>query len=136
MSRVFSAGMKAEEEQAQAQGTLPPGETYYLERRVHLATERRRLLGELIEWYRDVYAAARVRILAPFETNDPQRKREVAEWRAKEEARLSEEAPDAVKVALAKNELRRMERDDPEALVRVLRAGRAAEAGDTDDEAS
>ncbi len=47
VSRVFSAGMKAEEEQAQAQGTLPPGETYYLERRVHLATERRRLLGEL-----------------------------------------------------------------------------------------
>ena len=112
--------------------TAADGKSYFLERRVHLPTERRRLLGRILEWYGSVHQTSTVRILAPIETEDPARNREVEDWIAREEARLTEHAPDAVKVALAKIQVRRMEREDPAALVRLLRAGRAAKRGNAE----
>ena len=63
--------------------------------------------------------------LAPHDSDDPEVKRDVAEWIAREEERLTATAPTDVRNSLAKSELRRMEREEPEALERVLRAGRA-----------
>ena len=103
------------------------GKYYYLERRVHVPTERRRLLGEIVEWYRDLRAASTVKILVPREGEDPATERAVDEWVSHEESRLTERAPAVVQVALAKIALRRLERQDPEALVRILRAGRATD---------
>ena len=74
----------------------------------------------------------------PFESwrragvRTPIRYEEVDEWCAREEARLTEVAPDAIKVALARNGLRRMEREDPDALVRLWRAGREVDKDGTD----
>ena len=106
------------------------GKSYYLERRVHLPSERRRLLGEIVEWYRDLRAASTVRLVVPREGEDAVTKRAVDEWVAHEEARLTDRAPKVVQVALAKSTVRRLEREDPEALVRMLRARRATDQGE------
>ena len=70
--------------------------------------------------------APTVKILVPDDTDDPDVRKKVAAWVAREEERLTATAPATVRIGLAKRELRRMEREEPEALERVLRAGRAA----------
>ena len=115
---------------------LSPGEAYHVERRVHLATERRRVLGLIIDWYETVRVASAVKILVPNDAEDPTTRKEVTAWIAREEARLTAKAPAAVRIALARRELRRLEREEPDELERVLRAGRAATEGTTGDRES
>ena len=112
--------------------TAEDGKEYFVERRVHLPTDRRRLLGRILEWYAELRAPSTVRVVAPCGSADPDRKREVDEWVAREEARLTKEAPDGTQLALARHDSRRLERDDPDAFVRVWAAGRAAKPGSTD----
>ena len=133
-ARAFAASLAVADDRASTD--LSPGETYHVERRVHLATERRRLLGLIIDWYEAVRIAPAVKILAPNDSNDPATRKEIAEWIAREEERLTATAPTAVRIDFAKRELRRMEREDPETLEQVLRAGRAATEGATDDRES
>lgn len=133
-ARAFAASLAVADNRASTD--LPPGETYHVERRVHLATERRRLLGLIIDWYEAVRVAPAVKILAPNDNDDPATRKEIAEWIAREQERLTATAPTAVRIALAKRELRRMEREEPETLEQVLRAGRAATEGATDDRES
>lgn len=112
------------------------GKTYHLERRVHIPSERRRLLGEMVEFYRKHRAASTVKVFAPCESDDSETRREVDEWAATWEAKLTGMAPAACQVALARNALRRMEQQDPDALIRVLRAMQAQESGGSDDDGS
>ncbi len=127
----FRVSRRAVTERAEADG-----KTYYLERRVHVPSERRRLLGEMVEFYRKHRAASAIKVFAPCESNDPDERREVDEWVATWEAKLTEMAPAASQAALARNALRRMEQHDPAALMRVLRAVQAAESGGVDDDES
>ena len=132
VATVFAAGLAAAEQRGR--DTLQPGETHYLERRVHLATERRRLLGRIVEWYYQLHAASTVQVVVPCWADDSIRDHEaIADWIACEELRLTTEAPHIVKVILAKNRLRRIERDDPDELVRLLDVGRSTSAEDTGD---
>lgn len=133
-ARAFAASLAVADNRASTD--LPPGDSYHVERRVHLATERRRVLGLIIDWYETVRVAPAVKILAPNDSDDSTTREEIAEWIAKEEERLTAMAPSAVRIALAKRELRRMEREEPETLEQVLRAARAATEGATDDRES
>ena len=127
LQEEFRMGRTMVERQAAADG-----QAYDVVRRVHVPTDRRRLLGRILEWYAGFRAPSTVRVVAPCGSADPDRIREVDEWCAREEARLTEEAPDAIKVALARNGLRRMEREDPDALVRLWHAGREVDKEGTD----
>lgn len=129
---LFRAGLKAVEQRGRE--TLKPGDTYHLERRVHLATERRRLLGHIIEWFCEVRAATTVKVVVPCANDDTIRDHEeVASWVEREESRLTASAPDIVKEFFASNELRRLEREDPAELVRLLDRARRASAEDAND---
>ena len=130
IAELFSAGLVAVEQRGRE--TLQPGETYHLERRVHLATERRRLLGRIVQWYYKLHAASTVQVVVPCGHDDSIRDHEeTADWIACEESRLTAEAPHIVKVILARNELRRIEREHPDELVTLLGVGRATSAEDT-----
>ena len=109
------------------------GQVYVLERQVNLPAERRRLFGEIVELYQRLHSALTVKIVAPCESDAPERKREADAWIATLEARLTDEAPVGVQVALAKRVLRRMNEPDRNVLQGVLRAARLARAGSTDD---
>ena len=124
----FRAGQRVVRKRAAADGKV-----YVLEQQVNLAVERRQLFGEIVEWYQRLHGALTVKVVAPCESDAPERKREADEWVATLESRLTDEAPVGVQVALAKRALRRIDKQDPEPLVRLLRAARAADAGDTDD---
>lgn len=123
-AHAFAASLAVADDRAATD--LPPGETHHVERRVHLATERRRVLGMIIEFYDRLRAASVVKIVALNDSDDPTTRKEVSAWIAREEKRLSETAPSSVRIALARRELRRIEREEPETLEGVLRAGRVA----------
>ena len=115
------------------------GKTYALERQINLAVERRRLFGEIVELYQRLRDALTVQVIAPCESDDPERHREAADWIAGLESRLTDEAPVGVQLALARRALRRMDRQDrdPAPIARLLRAARAAgEEMRDDDETS
>ncbi len=115
----FSIGQRLVEQRGAADG-----EAYTLERRVNLTAERRQLFGEIVEWYQRLHAAPTVKVVAPCES-DPESRREAAAWVEAVEARLTDEAPVGIQVALARRALGRLDREDSETLVRVLRAARA-----------
>ena len=131
VASAFAASLAVADDRASTD--LSPDDTHHVERRVHLATERRRILGLIIDWYEAVRVASTVKILVPNDAKDPTTRKAVSEWVAREEERLTAKAPSDVRIALAKRELRRMEREEPEELERVLRAGRAATEGTAGD---
>ncbi len=104
------------------------GKTYVLERQINIAVERRRLFGEIVKKHKELREALKVTVIAPCESDDPERRREAAEWVAGLESRLTDEAPVGVQVTLAKRALRRMDRQDrdPAPIAGLLRAVRAA----------
>ena len=71
----FRVSRRAVTERAEA-----GGKTYRLERRVHIPNERRRLLGEMVEFYRKHRAASAIKVFAPCESTDADERREVNEW--------------------------------------------------------
>ncbi len=102
------------------------GKVYVVERQMDKAVERRRLVGEVLQRERQVEEALTVTIRAPCASDDPAWQPEVDEWISTMQARLTEEAPIGIQVALARRTLSEGGTRDREAIERASRAALAA----------